>query len=72
MQQLQVVLPEQTRQTESEEIEDYEILNQFIHQPTQQPAVKTSTAGWNIGSLNTQYEISFDSNTEEGVSEKPK
>ena len=72
LQQLQVVMPELTKQTESEEIEDYEILNQFVHQPTQQPAVKTSTAGWNIGSLNTQYEISFDSNTEEGVSEKPK
>ena len=72
LQQLQIVLPEETRQTESEEVEDYEILNQFIHQPTPSPAVvgPTSTSGWQ--SLNTQYEISFDSTTEEGVSEKPK
>ena len=68
--QLQIqdpVVPE----IESVEIEDYEILNQFFpsHQETK-VAEPASTSGWE--EVTTQYEISFDSNSAESVSEKPR
>jgi hypothetical protein len=69
----------QAAQTESEEIEDYEILNQFFQTPIQKQkqaevAEPASTSGWQevTTGFGDALEIAFDSNSAESVSEKPK
>ena len=69
----------QVAQTESEEIEDYEILNQFFQTPIQKQkqaevAEPASTSGWQevTTGFGDALEIAFDSNSAESVSEKPR
>ena len=75
--QLQIEPVGQTpAQTESEEIEDYEILNQFFQTTQQQAEVAepASTSGWTevTTGFGPALEIAFDSNSAESVSEKPR
>ena len=73
--QLQIEPVAQTQaQTESEEIEDYEILNQFLNLNQAEVAEPASTSGWQevTTGFGPALEIAFDSNSAESVSEKPR
>jgi murein DD-endopeptidase MepM/ murein hydrolase activator NlpD len=77
--QIEPVATQTQAQTESEEIEDYEILNQFFQTPIQKQqqaevAEPASTSGWQevTTGFGPALEISFDSNSAESVSEKPR
>ena len=73
--QLQIEPVAQTQaQTESEEIEDYEILNQFLNLNQAEVAEPASTSGWQevTTGFGDALEIAFDSNSAESVSEKPR